>query len=176
MHRKITARAAGSEALSHLVSFSVYERSRRETTASPRRPRNLALACTHPRAAVLLDTVETLLLRFQSNAAQIASVPASPARRSGRSAISSIDFAIPSRSQGFRWGMVSASIREARISLLLLSLAAIYVCYALRALRWMRFCRWLGQTHFWRCLQRHAGGLHLHVSCLAAPGSRFAPC
>jgi uncharacterized protein (TIRG00374 family) len=51
--------------------------------------------------------------------------------------------------QGFRWGMVVASIRRARISLLLLSLAAIYVCYAFRALRWMRFCRWLGPTRFW---------------------------
>ncbi len=51
--------------------------------------------------------------------------------------------------QGFRWGMVVASIREARIWLLVLSLTAIYVCYALRALRWMRFCRWLGPTDFW---------------------------
>jgi uncharacterized protein (TIRG00374 family) len=51
--------------------------------------------------------------------------------------------------QGFRWGMVVASIREARIWLLVLSLVAIYVCYALRALRWMRFCRWLGATRFW---------------------------
>ena len=51
--------------------------------------------------------------------------------------------------QGFRWGMVVASIREARIWLLVLSLVAIYACYALRALRWMRFCRWLGPTRFW---------------------------
>jgi uncharacterized protein (TIRG00374 family) len=51
--------------------------------------------------------------------------------------------------EGFRWGMVVTSIREARISLLGLSLAAIYVCYALRALRWMRFCRWFGATRFW---------------------------
>ncbi|MGA2510051.1 MAG: lysylphosphatidylglycerol synthase transmembrane domain-containing protein [Candidatus Acidiferrales bacterium] len=50
--------------------------------------------------------------------------------------------------QGFRWGMVIQSIREARLSLLILSLAAIYVCYALRALRWVRFCRWLGNAHF----------------------------
>jgi len=50
--------------------------------------------------------------------------------------------------QGFRWGMVVQSIREARLSLLILSLAAIYVCYALRALRWVRFCRWLGNAHF----------------------------
>ncbi len=50
--------------------------------------------------------------------------------------------------EGFRWRMVGASIREARISLLLLSLAAIYVCYAIRSLRWMRFCRWLGAMRF----------------------------
>ncbi len=51
--------------------------------------------------------------------------------------------------EGFRWSMVASSIRGARISLLLLSLLAIYVCFALRALRWMRFCRWLGKTDFW---------------------------
>jgi glycosyltransferase 2 family protein len=51
--------------------------------------------------------------------------------------------------EGFRWSMVGSSIREARVSLLLLSLFAIYVCFALRALRWMRFCRWLGETSFW---------------------------
>jgi glycosyltransferase 2 family protein len=51
--------------------------------------------------------------------------------------------------QGFRWHMVGAAIREARISLLLLSLAAIYACYAIRALRWVRFCRWLGAIQFW---------------------------
>ena len=48
---------------------------------------------------------------------------------------------------GFRWSMVGESLRQARLSLLFLSLAAIYVCYALRALRWMRFCRTLGKTH-----------------------------
>ena len=50
--------------------------------------------------------------------------------------------------EGFRWGMVASSIRGARKSLLLLSFAAIYGCYALRALRWMRFCRGLGPTRF----------------------------
>jgi len=50
--------------------------------------------------------------------------------------------------EGFRWGMVAASLRQARLSLLLLSLAAIYVCYALRAMRWVRFCRTLGGAHF----------------------------
>jgi uncharacterized protein (TIRG00374 family) len=50
--------------------------------------------------------------------------------------------------QGFRWSMVAESLRGARISLLLLAFAAIYACYAIRSLRWMRFCRALGATHF----------------------------
>jgi len=50
--------------------------------------------------------------------------------------------------QGFRWGMVAESLRGARISLLLVAFAAIYACYAIRSLRWMRFCRALGATHF----------------------------
>lgn len=50
--------------------------------------------------------------------------------------------------EGFRWGMVAESLRHARLSLLFLSLAAIYACYAIRALRWVRFCRWLGEAHF----------------------------
>ncbi len=49
---------------------------------------------------------------------------------------------------GFRWSMVGESLRQAHLSLLLLSLAAIYVCYAIRALRWVRFCRWSGRAHF----------------------------
>jgi glycosyltransferase 2 family protein len=51
--------------------------------------------------------------------------------------------------EGFRWDMVLASIRHARIPLLLLSLAAIYACFAIRALRWMHLCRALGPTRFW---------------------------
>jgi uncharacterized protein (TIRG00374 family) len=31
---------------------------------------------------------------------------------------------------------------------LLLSLVTIYVCFAVRAARWVRFCRWLGGAHF----------------------------
>ncbi len=50
--------------------------------------------------------------------------------------------------QGFNWGSFLAAIRNARFELLLLSFGAIYGCYALRALRWGRFCRYLGPTHF----------------------------
>jgi uncharacterized protein (TIRG00374 family) len=48
----------------------------------------------------------------------------------------------------FRWGTVASSVRHARLGLLLLSLAAIYACYALRAVRWISFCRSLGRAHF----------------------------
>lgn len=50
--------------------------------------------------------------------------------------------------EGFRWSMVVESLHHARISLLLLGVAAIYVCFAIRALRWMRFSRRLGESHF----------------------------
>jgi glycosyltransferase 2 family protein len=50
--------------------------------------------------------------------------------------------------EGFHWGMVIESIHQARMGLLVLSLAAIYVCYAIRAVRWVRFCRWLGGAKF----------------------------
>jgi glycosyltransferase 2 family protein len=51
--------------------------------------------------------------------------------------------------EGFHWRMVGESLRQARVSLLLLSCATIYLCFAIRALRWMRFCRSIGATHFW---------------------------
>ncbi len=50
--------------------------------------------------------------------------------------------------QGFNWDRLAHSVREARVSLLLLSLASIYTCYAIRALRWVRFSRYLGQPTF----------------------------
>jgi glycosyltransferase 2 family protein len=50
--------------------------------------------------------------------------------------------------EGFHWGVVLQSLREARWPLLLLAVLGIYVCYGLRALRWMRFSRTLGATRF----------------------------
>lgn len=44
----------------------------------------------------------------------------------------------------FSWSRLRHSLAEARLSLLLLSFAAIYLAYVIRALRWKRFCRWLG--------------------------------
>ena len=51
--------------------------------------------------------------------------------------------------EGFQWGMVAHSIRNARISLLVLGLVAIYGCFAIRAVRWMRFSRAIGHMNFW---------------------------
>lgn len=50
--------------------------------------------------------------------------------------------------EGFHWRMVASSLLEARWELLLLSIAGVYACYAIRALRWMHFCRTLGPTRF----------------------------
>jgi glycosyltransferase 2 family protein len=50
--------------------------------------------------------------------------------------------------EGFRWDTVSRSLHHASLFLLLISMLAIYVCFAIRSLRWMRFSRTLGETHF----------------------------
>jgi uncharacterized protein (TIRG00374 family) len=51
--------------------------------------------------------------------------------------------------EGFHWRMVAQSLRNARFSLLVLGLVSIYACFALRAVRWMRFSRAIGPTRFW---------------------------
>jgi uncharacterized protein (TIRG00374 family) len=50
--------------------------------------------------------------------------------------------------QGFSWDRLAHSVRQARISLLLLAVVAVFVCYVIRALRWVRFSRYLGQPTF----------------------------
>ena len=51
--------------------------------------------------------------------------------------------------EDFSWERLGRSVRQARGWLLLASLATIFVSYAVRALRWVRFSRYLGQTNFW---------------------------
>lgn len=53
------------------------------------------------------------------------------------------------RLQDFNWERLWHALQQARPGLLLLSLLTIYVGYAVRALRWQRFCRNLGQPRFW---------------------------
>src|SRR5580692_11903747 len=48
----------------------------------------------------------------------------------------------------FTWRRFIESVGQANIWLLLLSFVAIYGCYAIRAVRWQRFCRYLGPTTF----------------------------
>jgi uncharacterized protein (TIRG00374 family) len=51
--------------------------------------------------------------------------------------------------EGFHWAVVVQSVRHANLLLLFLALLTTYSCFALRALRWMRFSRTLGETRFW---------------------------
>jgi uncharacterized protein (TIRG00374 family) len=48
----------------------------------------------------------------------------------------------------FTWKKFIESVGQANIWLLLLSFVAIYGCYAIRAVRWQRFCRYLGPATF----------------------------
>ena len=50
--------------------------------------------------------------------------------------------------EGFRWSELGESLRHANFGLLLLSIVTIFICYAIRSLRWMRFSRVLGPSHF----------------------------
>lgn len=49
---------------------------------------------------------------------------------------------------GFSWTRVVESVAHIRISFILVSIVAIYSAYAIRALRWNRFCRWFGTCSF----------------------------
>jgi glycosyltransferase 2 family protein len=48
----------------------------------------------------------------------------------------------------FEWSGIEAALRHSRPSLLMCSILGIYCCYAIRALRWMRFSRFVGATKF----------------------------
>jgi uncharacterized membrane protein YbhN (UPF0104 family) len=48
----------------------------------------------------------------------------------------------------FTWRKFIHSVGQANVWLLLLAVVSIYGCYAIRALRWQRFCRYVGPTSF----------------------------
>ena len=48
----------------------------------------------------------------------------------------------------FTWRKFSHAVGQANPWLLLLALAGIYGCYALRAVRWQQFSKYLGPTRF----------------------------
>ncbi|MDE3136248.1 MAG: flippase-like domain-containing protein [Acidobacteriota bacterium] len=51
--------------------------------------------------------------------------------------------------EGFNWAALERSLQQTRLSLVLLAALAIYVCYAIRARRWVAFSRYLGRARFW---------------------------
>jgi uncharacterized protein (TIRG00374 family) len=73
--------------------------------------------------------------------------------------------------EGFHWRVVASSIRDARWELLLLSVAGVYACYAIRALRWMHFCRTLGPTRF----SNVYGGTLMGFACVFLLGRAGEP-
>src|ERR1700722_10112998 len=48
----------------------------------------------------------------------------------------------------FSWKLVARSIEHIRLSFLLASIVLVFAAYAIRALRWKRFCRWFGTCNF----------------------------
>jgi uncharacterized protein (TIRG00374 family) len=48
----------------------------------------------------------------------------------------------------FTWRKFIVSVGNANVWLLLVALVSIYGCYAIRAVRWQRFCRYVGPTSF----------------------------
>jgi len=51
--------------------------------------------------------------------------------------------------KGFSWAGLGAAVRGANLGLLLLSVAAIYLCFWIRALRWVRLSRAVGPAGVW---------------------------
>ena len=74
----------------------------------------------------------------------------------------------------FTWKRFSDSVQQANILYLLLSLVGIYGCYALRAVRWQRFCKYLGRTSF---VNTYTGTLmgFAAIFVLGRPGEAVRP-
>src|ERR1700746_2835132 len=76
--------------------------------------------------------------------------------------------------KNFDWRMVAESVRNANLSLLLLAVAAIYVCYAIRATWRMQFSHALGRTHFWNVYKATLMGFTC-LFLLGRPGEPIRP-
>jgi uncharacterized protein (TIRG00374 family) len=55
--------------------------------------------------------------------------------------------------EGFSWDRLGAAVRQARLDLLVLMVVGIYLCYYIRAMRWVRFSRYLGSANVWRVFE-----------------------
>ena len=76
--------------------------------------------------------------------------------------------------KGFSWQSLGEAVRHARIGLLLLAMAAIYACYWIRAVRWVRFCRYLGPASIWTVYQATLMGF-VAIVLLGRPGEPVRP-
>lgn len=74
----------------------------------------------------------------------------------------------------FSWVRFGDTIRNARLDLLLLSLLAIYLCYFLRALRWVWFSRYLGKPNTRRVFEATLMGFTA-IFLLGRPGEPVRP-
>lgn len=74
----------------------------------------------------------------------------------------------------FNLSKLEHAVRQANIPLLLLSAMAIFVCYAIRTLRWQRFSRYLGPTTFWSTYSGTIMGFAA-IFILGRPGEPVRP-
>src|SRR5579862_4562934 len=74
----------------------------------------------------------------------------------------------------FTWRKFIHAVSQANIPYLLVAVAAIYACYAIRALRWQRFCRHLGPSGFWNTYSATLMGF-ASIFILARPGEPVRP-
>jgi uncharacterized protein (TIRG00374 family) len=75
---------------------------------------------------------------------------------------------------GFNFGKLLGAVREANVWYLLVSVLAIYVCYGIRALRWVRFSRYLGPASFWSVYGLTLAGF-ASIFLLGRPGEPVRP-
>src|SRR6202158_4784109 len=74
----------------------------------------------------------------------------------------------------FSGGKVLNAVREANPFYLILALITIYVCYAVRALRWTRFQKHVGRSNFWDIYRMTLAGFAAGFS-LGPTGARGRP-
>ena len=74
----------------------------------------------------------------------------------------------------FSWKSFGATVLHARKDLILLTIISIYACYFLRAMRWVRFARYLGPASLWRVFEATLMGFAA-MFLLGRPGEPVRP-
>jgi len=76
--------------------------------------------------------------------------------------------------RGFNWEKLGEAVRGARLDLLLLSLVAIYGCYWIRGVRWVRLARYIGPAGIWSVYAATLMGF-VAIWLLGRPGEPVRP-